>query len=539
MRAKARDLLGRAGFSSTRVMNSSFVIPSAFGIRASPFFSYFIGVHSCSFVVNFVTMSYLVTIGLEVHVQLKTRSKMFCASPVEFGAEPNTHTCPVCLGLPGALPVMNHEALRMTVLTGLMLGCDIAPICKFDRKNYFYPDMPKNYQISQYDMPLCTNGAVPLHDLAYPKDAQKNIATPDKEVHLVRIHLEEDVAKSFHFENSTGIDFNRAGIPLMEIVTQPEINSPEEAFAFLTSLKQILIYGAVSDADMEKGQLRCDCNVSVRPESQKELGAKIEIKNLNSISGVRRALAYEIRRQIIALKNGDTLEQETRGWNDAAGESFLMRTKEFAHDYRYFPDPDLVPVKTEVLLAEVRQRVPELPKAKRGRFVRQYQVSPYDAAVLANDLDLARYFEAAAKGTKKPKNVANWILNDLQNALSSAGKTINDCPIPPEALDELVNLIDSGKISGKQGKEVFAEMFASGRSAPAIVKEKGIEQLSDLSAIEKLCDDVIAANPKPVADFKAGNISSLNFLKGQVIKLSKGKANPQLAGEVLEKKLKG
>jgi len=483
-------------------------------------------------------MQYVTTIGLEVHVQLKTRSKMFCASPVEFGAEPNTHTCPVCLGLPGALPVMNHEALRMTVLTGLMLGCDIASICKFDRKNYFYPDMPKNYQISQYDMPLCTNGAVPLHDLAYPKDAQKNIGTPDKEVHLVRIHLEEDVAKSFHFENSTGIDFNRAGTPLMEIVTQPEINSPEEAFAFLTALKQILIYGAVSDADMEKGQLRCDCNISVRPESQTELGAKIEIKNLNSISGVRRALVYEDRRQVAALENGEILQQETRGWNDAAGETFLMRTKEFAHDYRYFPDPDLVPVKTEVLLAEVRQRVPELPKAKRARFVQQYQVSPYDAAVLANDLDLARYFETAAKAAKKPKNIANWILNDLQNALSIADKAINDCPIPPEALDELVDLIDSGTISGKQGKEVFAEMFASGRSAVAIVKEKGIEQLSDLSAIEKLCDQVIAANPKPVADFKAGNVASLNFLKGQVIKLSKGKANPQVVGQILEKKLK-
>jgi aspartyl-tRNA(Asn)/glutamyl-tRNA(Gln) amidotransferase subunit B len=484
-------------------------------------------------------MKYIATIGLEVHVQLKTRSKMFCASPVEFGAEPNTHTCPVCLGLPGALPVMNHEALRMTVLTGLMLGCDIAPLCKFDRKNYFYPDMPKNYQISQYDMPLCTNGAVPLHDLAYPKDAQKNIVTSDKEVHLVRIHLEEDVAKSFHFENSTGIDFNRAGTPLMEVVTQPEISSPEEAFAFLTSLKQILIYGAVSDADMEKGQLRCDCNISVRPESQAELGAKIEIKNLNSISGVRRALAYEIRRQIGALENDHTLEQETRGWDDASGETFLMRTKEFAHDYRYFPEPDLVPVKTEALLAEVRQRIPELPKARRARFVREYQISSYDAAVLANNLDLARYFEAAARGATKPKNVANWILNDLQNALNTAGKTITDCSIPPEALDELVNLIDNGKISGKQGKEVFAEMFVSGKRASAIVKEKGIEQLSDLSAIEKLCDDVIAANPKPVADFKAGNVASLNFLKGQVIKLSKGKANPQLVGEILEKKLKG
>src|SRR5467141_4128922 len=268
-------------------------------------------------------MKYIATIGLEVHVQLKTRSKMFCACPVEFGAAPNSHTCATCIGLPGALPVMNHEALRMTVLSGLMLGCDIAPICKFDRKNYFYPDMPKNYQISQYDMPLCTNGSVPLHNLAYPKDAQKNIATPDKEVHLVRIHLEEDVAKSFHFENSTGIDFNRAGTPLMEIVTQPEINSPEEAFAFLTALKQILIYGAVSDAAMGKGQLRCYCNVSVRLEHKSALGAKLEIKNMNSISGVRRALAYEIRRQISILERGEQMEQQTRGWNDVAGETFL------------------------------------------------------------------------------------------------------------------------------------------------------------------------------------------------------------------------
>jgi aspartyl-tRNA(Asn)/glutamyl-tRNA(Gln) amidotransferase subunit B len=434
---------------------------------------------------------------------------------------------------------MNHEALRMTVLTGLMLDCDIAVTSKFDRKNYFYPDMPKNYQISQYDMPLCANGSVPLHDLAYPKDAQKTIATPDKEVRLVRIHLEEDVAKSFHFETSTGIDFNRAGTPLMEIVTQPEINSPEEAFAFLTSLKQILIYGGVSDADMEKGQLRCDCNISVRPESQAELGAKIEIKNMNSISGVRRALAYEIRRQTEALKNGEKLQQETRGWDDVAGETFLMRTKESAHDYRYFPDPDLVPVKSEVLLADARERLPELPKAKRARFVEQYQVTPYDAGVLADDVNLARYFETAARSAKKPKSIANWILNDLQSALSDAGKTINDCPIPPEALDELVNLIEGGKISGKQAKEVFADMFATGKRAAAIVKEKGIEQLSDTSAIEKFCDEVIAANPKPAADFKAGNAASLNFLKGQVMKLSKGKANPQLAGEILEKRLRG
>lgn len=483
-------------------------------------------------------MRYLTTIGLEVHVQLKTRSKMFCGCPAEFGAEPNSHTCPICLGLPGGLPAMNHEALRMTVLTGLMLDCEIAALCKFDRKNYFYPDMPKNYQISQYDMPLCANGKVPLHDLAYPKDAQKTIATSDKEVHLVRIHLEEDVAKSFHFEASTGIDFNRAGTPLMEIVTQPEIASPEEAFAFLTSLKQILIYGGVSDADMEKGQLRCDCNVSVRPETQAEFGAKIEIKNMNSISGVRRALAFEIGRQTRALENGETLHQETRGWDEAKGETFLMRTKESAHDYRYFPDPDLVPVKSEVLLADARARVPELPKAKRARFIEQYQISSYDAGVLADDLALARYFETAACDSQKPKNVANWILNDLLSALGAAGKSIDHCPIPPAALDELVALIESGKISGKQGKDVFAEMFASGKDAALIVKEKGIEQVSDTAAIERFCDEVMAAHPKPAADFRAGNAASLNFLKGQVMKLSKGKANPQLAGEVLERKLK-
>jgi aspartyl-tRNA(Asn)/glutamyl-tRNA(Gln) amidotransferase subunit B len=484
-------------------------------------------------------MNYLTTIGLEVHVQLKTRSKMFCACPVEFGAPPNTRTCPICLGLPGALPVMNHEALRLTVLTGLMLGCDIAPISKFDRKSYFYPDMPKNYQITQYDLPLCAKGTVPLHDLAYPKDAQKSIATPDKEVRLVRIHLEEDVAKSFHLESNTAIDFNRAGTPLMEIVTQPDLHSPEEAFAFLTALKQILIYGGVSDADMEKGQLRCDCNISVRPESQQELGAKIEIKNMNSISGVRRALAYEIQRQTKALERGEKLEQETRGWDDSAGETFLMRTKEFAHDYRYFADPDLVPVKTDALLAEARARLPELPKAKRARFVQQYEVSPYDAGVLADDLALASYFETAAKGARKPKSVANWILNDLQSALAQSGRTIADCPIPPAALDDLVNLIDDGKISGKQAKEVFSEMFASGKSASAIVQEQGIEQLSDVAAIEALCDQVIAANPKPVADFKAGNLASLNFLKGQVMKLSKGTANPAVAGEILERKLQG
>jgi len=480
---------------------------------------------------------YLATIGLEVHVQLKTRSKMFCSCAVEYGAEPNTNVCPVCMGLPGALPVMNEEALRLTALAGLMLGCEIGPVCKFDRKNYFYPDMPKNYQISQYDVPFCVGGAVPLHDLAYPKDVQKTIATKDKKIRLVRIHLEEDVAKSFHMETATGIDFNRAGTPLLEIVGEPDISSPEEAFAYLTVLQQVMIYGGISDADMEKGQLRCDVNVSVRPVGTDKFGTKIELKNLNSISGVRRGLAFEIPRQIEILRSGGALQQETRRWDDVRGETMLMRIKESAHDYRYFPDPDLLPVLTTTLVAEARERHPELPWDKRARFVADYGVSDYDAAVLANDLGLAAYFETAAQGARKPKNVANWILNDLQSAITAASLRISECPVPPEALDELVNLIESGAINSKQGKDVFAEMFATGRAAAAIVEEKGLKQVSDTGAIEALADEVIAANPGPVADYKSGKTTALNFLKGQVMKLSKGKANPAMAGEILEKKL--
>lgn len=483
-------------------------------------------------------MSYVTTIGLEVHVQLKTHSKMFCACPIEFGAEPNRHTCPVCLGLPGALPAMNREALRLTVLTGLMLGCEIGETSKFDRKNYFYPDMPKNYQISQYDKPLCTSGRVPLYQLDYPKEVQKNMAGGGREVQLTRIHLEEDVAKSFHFEATTGIDFNRAGTPLMEIVTNPEIGGPDEAFAFLTALRQMLVYGKVSDADMEKGQMRCDANISVRPASQESLGAKIEIKNLNSISGVRRALAYEAKRQADTLESGGTLSQETRGWDDDRGETFLMRTKESAHDYRYFPDPDLVLVTTAELVKSVRPNIPELPTAKRARFVEEYQVSEYDAGVLAGDLELARYFELAAAGAKKPKTVANWVLNDLQNALGSSGQTIAQCPVPPAALEELIGLMEAGKISSSQAREVFAEMFASGRKATEIVEARGLEQLSDGAALAALCDKVIAEHPKPSADFQAGNAASLNFLKGQVMKLSKGRANPQAIGAILETKLR-
>jgi aspartyl-tRNA(Asn)/glutamyl-tRNA(Gln) amidotransferase subunit B len=476
---------------------------------------------------------YIPTIGLEVHVQLKTRSKMFCGCATSFGDTPNSNVCPVCLGYPGALPVMNEEALKLTALAGLMLGCTIPKICKFDRKNYFYPDMPKNYQITQYDQPICVGGGVPLHEFAFPRDAQKNIAHPGKVVRLTRIHLEEDVAKSSHFGTNSGIDFNRAGTPLMEIVSEPEIDSPEEAFAYLTSLQQILVYGNVSDADMEKGQLRCDCNVSVRPEGQKEFGVKIEIKNMNSISAVRRAVAYEIERQIDALERGEKLVQSTRGWNDATGQTYHMRSKESAHDYRYFPDPDLLPVDTTVFMTEVQSRRPELPGEKRDRFVSQFGVTAYDASVLASEKSLADYYEAAVKSAQDPKAVANYVINDLLSALGTAERSIRDCPVAPMELAKLVNLVKAGQINAGQGKEVLAEMFSTGQTAAAIVEAKGLKQESDVGAIQALCKQVMDGNPKPVAEFKAGNEKSINFLKGQVMKLSKGKANPQVVNDVL------
>jgi aspartyl-tRNA(Asn)/glutamyl-tRNA(Gln) amidotransferase subunit B len=416
--------------------------------------------------------NYEATIGLEVHVQLKTQSKMFCGCQNRYGGAPNHHTCPVCLGMPGVLPVPNEQALRFTALTGLMLGCKIAPQCKFDRKNYFYADMPKNYQISQYDVPICDGGSVALMKECYPKDAQKEV-TGVKEVGLVRIHLEEDVGKSFHLEDSTGVDFNRAGTPLMEIVTKPDIGSPEEAFAFLSTLRNILLYGAVSDADMEKGQMRCDCNVSVRPVGQQEFGTKIEIKNMNSISGVRRALAYEIERQKQALAKGEKLSQETRRWDDGAGMTHVMRSKEMAHDYRYFPEPDLMPVDTTAWLDEVRRQVPELPVARKERYMRDFQLSDYNAGVIVSDLDLASFFESSLAKGGNANAIANLIVNDLLRELGNAAKSIQDSPVKPSDIAELVTFTDSGKINSKQAKDVFIEIFQTGKNPAAIIEEKG------------------------------------------------------------------
>jgi aspartyl-tRNA(Asn)/glutamyl-tRNA(Gln) amidotransferase subunit B len=478
-------------------------------------------------------MEYEAVIGLETHVQLKTKSKMWCGCANQFGSEPNTNVCPVCLGMPGVLPVPNDEALRLTVLTGYLLNCEIPRFAKFDRKSYFYPDAPKNYQLTQYDKPSTQNGFVEFEFAG--SDSTNGLCR----VRITRAHLEEDVGKSFHFDRNSGVDFNRAGVPLMEIVSEPDITSADMAYEYLNALIEILRYGKISDCDMEKGMVRCDVNISVRPVGTKELGAKIEIKNMNSFSGVRRALEYEIQRQIAAMKRGEKLIQSTRRWDDEAGITDEMRTKEHAHDYRYFPDPDLMPLApTDAWLAEVKSRVVEMPLARKQRFMRDYQLPAPDAETFVSDVPLGNYFEGIARQSKNSKAVANWVINNLRAKLTEAQTTLADLKFKPEALLELVGLVEAKTISSSAAQQVFAEMFSTGKAPAAIVQEKGLAQVSDTSAIEKFCDEAIAANPNPVADYKAGKVAALNSLKGQVMKLSKGKANPALVGEILERKLK-
>ena len=473
-------------------------------------------------------MEYEAVIGLETHDQQKTKSKLWCGCANEFGAAPNSNVCPVCLGLPGVLPVANEAGLRQTALAGLLLNCEVSRYAKFDRKNYFYPDAPKNYQITQFDKPSTQRGFVDF-------EFQGGMAR----VCITRAHLEEDVGKNIHFDRQSGVDFNRAGVPLLEIVSEPDITSPDMAYEYLNALKDILVYGGISDCDMEKGMVRCDVNVSVRPKGAKEMGAKIEIKNMNSFSGARRALEYEIPRQIEAVKKGEKLRQETRRWDDAAGITEVMRTKEQAHDYRYFPEPDLMPfTPDDAWIAAVQKCVVELPLARKQRFMRDYQLPAPDAQTFVWDVPLGGYFETVVKGAKNPKGAANWVINNLRAKLTETQTTLADLKFKPEALNELVGLVDSGKISSKIAQEVFTEMFASGDAPAAIVEKKGLAQVSDTGAIEKFCDEAIAANPKSAADFKAGNANALNFLKGQVMKASKGKANPALVGEILERKIK-
>ena len=492
-------------------------------------------------------MEYEAVIGLETHVQLKTRSKMWCGCANAFGAPPNTNVCPVCLGLPGVLPVANEEALRLTVLTGLLLQGEVPARAKFDRKNYFYPDVPKNYQVTQYDQPSTRGGQV---EFEFDGGTSR--------VRITRAHLEEDVGKNFHFDRHSGVDFNRAGVPLLEIVSEPDLTSADMAYAYLNALKEILVQGGVSDCDMEKGMVRCDVNISVRPKGATELGAKIEIKNMNSFSGVRKALEYEIPRQIEVVSRGGKLAQSTRRWDDVAGITEEMRSKEHAHDYRYFPEPDLMPFEpTEAWLAELRARVVELPLARKQRFMRDYQLPAGDAEVLKSNLALGNYFENIARRASSPKAVANWIINNLQARLAELNEReaaeqsalglepadlkltgLDNLKFPPEALLELISLVDGKSISSSAAQTVFAEMFDTGKPPAVIVREKGLAQVSDTGAIEKFCDDIIAAHPGPAADFKAGKTAALNFLKGQVMKASQGKANPSLVGEILERKLR-
>ena len=473
-------------------------------------------------------MDYEPVIGLETHVQLKTKSKMWCGCANEFGAPPNSRVCPVCLGLPGVLPVANEEALQLTVLAGLLLHCEIPGYAKFDRKNYFYPDMPKNYQITQYDQPSTRKGWLDFE-----------FAGGISRVRITRAHLEEDVGKNSHFDRHSGVDFNRAGVPLLEIVSEPDITSADMAYEYLNALKEILIYGGVSDADMEKGMVRCDVNVSVRPRGAAELGKKIEIKNMNSFSGIRRALEYEIPRQIEVLAKGGQLTQETRRWDDAGGMTETMRSKEMAHDYRYFPDPDLMPFEPSASwLEQVSRRVVELPLAKKQRLMREFQLPASAAQTFVWDAPLGNYFESLARKSQNPKSLANWVINNLRAQLSETGTTLAELKFRPEHLLELIELVESRKISNSIAQQVFAAMFAGGEAPGAIVEKKGLAQVSDTGAIEAFCDQAIAANPGPAADFRSGKSAALNFLKGQVMKLSKGKANPSLIGEILERKLK-
>ena len=490
-------------------------------------------------------MSYLVTIGLEVHCQVKTNTKMFCACRTSFGDTPNTHTCPVCLGLPGALPVLNQEAIEKTLLTGLMIDCSSPEISKWDRKNYFYPDMPKNYQTTQMDLPLCIGGGVPLYDHCYPTDHRKNIATPNKVVRLNRIHLEEDVAKSTHLGNSSLIDFNRAGTPLMEIVTEPDLESAEEAFSYLRSLQMILQQGGVSDADMEKGQLRCDVNISLRKNASDPLGSKVELKNLNSISAIRRAIHFEIQRQTEDLDRHIPQIQSTRRWDDDRGETQLMRTKEDAHDYRYFTCPDLLPIRTAPLLEKVRPLVPELPHELAARFEKDFGVTQYDASVLSSDKHLAIYFEAVAAGNASlqtrqsipGKKAANFIINNLMGKLNEQGIGIDDCPVQPEQLRALLLLVEDGTLAPNQANEVFAVLYQTPGKDPASLADSLGFKKAEAGELEALVDQAIANNPSEVEAIKAGNEKLLNFLTGQVMKLAATKPNPKQVTELLRARL--
>ena len=472
-------------------------------------------------------------IGLEVHAQLLTRSKMFCGCAATFGGPPNAQTCPVCQGMPGVLPVINRRAVEFAVRTARALHCRINAHCRFARKHYFYPDMPKNYQISQYEEPLGEDGWLELE-----------ADGTTRRIGIQRLHLEEDVGKLTHeggvFEtaNASLVDFNRSGVPLMEIVSRPDLRSPAEAAECLRQLRTILRYLAVCDGNMEEGSLRCDANISLRAPGSDELGTKVEIKNMNSFRHVRAALEYEAERQARALGRGERLVQETRLWNPDKGQTLSMRSKEFAHDYRYFPEPDLVPLRPEAAwVREIDAGLPELPRARRRRLAEQYRLSAYDADLLASDRALADYYEEAVRAHPNPKALANWVMSELLRELHGDPAAADRAPIRPGHLARLVALVDDGTISGKIAKEVFERMARSGEDPDAIVRREGLTQVADEAAIGRVVDEVIAANPGAVADYRKGKKQSVAFLVGQVMKATQGKANPQLVNRLLAERL--
>jgi aspartyl-tRNA(Asn)/glutamyl-tRNA(Gln) amidotransferase subunit B len=468
-------------------------------------------------------------IGLEVHAQLMTASKAFCFAPAEFGASENSRVGSVSAGLPGALPVLNSQAVELAIRAGLALNCNIAPVSIFARKNYFYPDLPKGYQISQFDLPLCTQGHL---DISLSSGGSKRIG-------IERIHMEEDAGKSTHLANFTLINLNRAGVPLVEIVSRPEIHNAEEAVAYLKKLHQILVFSKVTDGNMEEGNFRCDVNVSIRPQGTKTLGTRTELKNINSFRFVEKALEYEIARQVAVVQSGGRIIQETRGWDAAVSKTFSMRSKEEAQDYRYFPDPDLPPLRIDPATIErIRGEAPELPETKKARLIRDFGLTDYDATQITSDLEWAAFFEECLREGASAKLAANWLLSELLREMKVRPEaSLKDSPISPAALARLLNLIEKKTISGKIAKEVFSEMFASGKDAETIVKDKGLVQVLDSSSIDGWVEEVLRANPSVVTEYLSGKEKVFAFLVGQVMKASRGKANPDMVSEALKKKL--
>lgn len=474
---------------------------------------------------------YEVIIGLEVHAELSTNSKIYCNCTTEFGADPNTHCCPICTGMPGTLPVLNEKVVEYAVKAGLATNCEIARFSKQDRKNYFYPDLPKAFQTSQYDLPLCEHGHLDI-----------NVSTGKKRIGITRIHIEEDAGKLIHdaYTGDTLVDMNRCAVPLIEIVSEPDIRSAEEAVAYMQTLKSILEYLEVCDCKMQEGSLRCDVNLSVRPVGQKEFGTRTETKNLNSFKSIQRSIEFETKRQIEELEKGGTIYQETRRFDDAKGIGYAMRTKEDAHDYRYFPEPDLAPIiLSDEYIDKIYQTLPEMPHIKKTKYIEEYQLPEYDAEQLTNSKYTAAFFEKAAALCNNPKAVSNWIMTDFTKLLNEAEIEIQDAKITEENLAALIQLIDKGTISSAIAKKVFIQMFETGEDANTIVEKKGLVQISDESAIQEIVKKVVENNPQSVADYKAGKDKAIGFLVGQVMKESRGKANPGIVNKLLQQELNG